>query len=107
MQDFEIDQISQINKYHSESRCVVEDDWEMPIDWLTEEIDGLEGFRFVRSLKIPMNLRECIQDVDVKGIRIRHKLTFTVRLVNPDTHISEVSSISSHEDQQTDHNRSV
>lgn len=91
LQDFEIDQISQVNKYHRGQRRVVEDEWEMPEDWPAEDIDGMEGYRFVRSLQIPMNLRECIQDVEAKGIRIKHKLTFVVRLINPDGHVSEVS----------------
>lgn len=91
LQDFELDQISQINKHHRGQRLVVGDEWEMPDEWPAEEIDGMEGYRFVRSLKIPMNLRECIQDVEAKGIRIKHKLTFVVRLINPDSHVSEVS----------------
>jgi len=91
LQDFELDQISQINKYHRGQRLVVGDEWEMPDEWPAEEIDGMEGYRFVRSLKIPMNLRECIQDVEAKGIRIKHKLTFVVQLINPDSHVSEVS----------------
>lgn len=91
LQDFELDQISQINKYHRGQRLVVEDEWEMPDEWPAEDIDGMEGYRFVRSLQIPMNLRSCVQDVEAKGIKIKHKLTFVVRLINPDTHVSEVS----------------
>lgn len=103
LQDFEIDQISQINKYHRGQRLVVEDEWEMPEDWPAEDIDGMEGYRFVRSLQIPMNLRECIQDVEAKGIRIKHKLTFVVRLINPDGHVSEVSQASLRNRDVADH----
>ena len=91
VQDFEFDQSSQINKYHKGQRVVVDDQWEMLSDTPAEEIDGMEGYRFVRSLQIPMNLRACVQDVDVKGIKVRHKLTFVVRLINPDTHESQAS----------------
>ena len=103
LQDFELDQISQINKYHRGQRLVVEDEWEMPEEWPAEDIDGMEGYRFVRRLQIPMNLRECIQDVETKGIRIKHKLTFVVRLINPDTHVSEVSQATLRDNDVADH----
>jgi len=89
-QEFTLDQISQVNKHHKGQRLIVEDEWELPDDLPAEDIDGQDGFRFVRSLQIPMNLRECIQDVEVKGIRVKHKLKFCVKLLNPDGHVSEV-----------------
>lgn len=89
-QEFTLDQISQVNKHHKGQRLIVEDEWELHDDLPAEDIDGQDGFRFVRSLQIPMNLRECIQDVEVKGIRVKHKLKFCVKLLNPDGHVSEV-----------------
>lgn len=94
LQDFELDQVSPLNKYLSGTRLIAEDEYELPDDWPAEDIEGMEGYRFVRTLRIPMNLRECVQDVEVKGIKVRHKITFVVRLINPDTHVSEVCQAS-------------
>lgn len=49
-----------------------------------------EGFEFSRHIELPKTLKKCVQDTEVKGIKIRHKLEFTVQLHNPDGHISEV-----------------
>lgn len=49
-----------------------------------------EGFQFSRYLELPKTLSKCVQDCNVKGIRIRHKIKFNVQLHNPDGHISEL-----------------
>lgn len=90
VQDFTLEQISQVNKHFKGRRLIKEDEWELPEDWPVADIDGQDGSRFVRSLQIPMNLKECIQDVEVKGIMVKHKLKFCVKLINPDSHVSEV-----------------
>jgi hypothetical protein len=40
-------------------------------------------------------LSKCLQDVDVHGIKIRHKVKFNIALHNPDGHISEVCNTES------------
>lgn len=52
-----------------------------------------EGFNFIRYLDLPKTLNRCLQDTDVCGIKIRHKLKFNVQLLNPDGHTSEVRYI--------------
>lgn len=55
------------------------------------EDTGQEGWAMVKKLTLPKKLRQCIQDVNQHGIRVRHKIKLTVALRNPDGHISEVS----------------
>ena len=54
------------------------------------EDTGQEGWMLDTELELPRKLGRCIQDVNVHGIKIRHKLKLTVALKNPDGHISEV-----------------
>lgn len=49
-----------------------------------------EGFQFSRFLELPKTLSSCLQDCNIKGIKIRHKVKFNVQLLNPDGHISEL-----------------
>lgn len=42
------------------------------------------------SLQIPGSLAACVQDCEVKYLRVRHKMKFTVALLNPDGHVSEL-----------------
>jgi hypothetical protein len=49
-----------------------------------------EGYQFSRYLELPKSLNQCLQDCNVKGIKIRHKVKFNVQLHNPDGHISEL-----------------
>ena len=77
---------------------MAKDDWQFPEDVETTDIEGQEGFVFSRNVPLPKQLgcssikpgRNCLQDVDCQGIKIRHNLTFIVQLINPDGHISEV-----------------
>ncbi|KAK1759491.1 hypothetical protein QBC47DRAFT_437311 [Echria macrotheca] len=51
---------------------------------------GQEGWVMNTSLDLPRKLTMCLQDVNVQGIKIRHKLKLVVALKNPDGHISEL-----------------
>lgn len=52
--------------------------------------DGQDGYTMSEHMPLPKRLSRCIQDVDVHGIKIRHKVKFNIALHNPDGHISEV-----------------
>lgn len=78
------------NTYKS-TRTIKTDDYELNEDEQLEILDETaEGFQFHRTLDIPHSLSRCLQDTDVKGIKIRHKLKFRIQLHNPDGHTSEV-----------------
>ena len=53
--------------------------------------DGQDGYRLIEKMPLPKKLSKCLQDVDVHGIKIRHKVKFNIALHNPDGHVSEVS----------------
>ena len=52
--------------------------------------EAAEGFQFSRFLELPKTLNKCLQDCNVKGIKVRHKVKFNVQLHNPDGHVSEL-----------------
>jgi len=52
--------------------------------------DGLDGYTLTERMPLPKTLKMCLQDVDVHGIKIRHKVKFNIALHNPDGHVSEV-----------------
>ncbi|KAJ4293733.1 hypothetical protein N0V88_005241 [Collariella sp. IMI 366227] len=52
--------------------------------------DGQEGWDVETTLDLPKKLTRCLQDVNSKGIKVRHKLKVVVALHNPDGHISEL-----------------
>lgn len=52
--------------------------------------EAAEGFQFSRYLELPKSLTKCMQDCNVKGVKIRHKIKFNIQLHNPDGHISEL-----------------
>ncbi|RYP43335.1 hypothetical protein DL770_011727 [Monosporascus sp. CRB-9-2] len=54
------------------------------------EETGQEGWLVTKDLPLPKRLTKCIQDCNVHGIKIRHKVKLTVALKNPDGHISEL-----------------
>ncbi|OAA61068.1 carbon catabolite repression protein [Niveomyces insectorum RCEF 264] len=54
------------------------------------EDTGQEGWVVNTSLDLPRKLSKCIQDVNVHGIKVRHKLKMVVALKNPDGHVSEL-----------------
>ncbi|KJZ73208.1 hypothetical protein HIM_07405 [Hirsutella minnesotensis 3608] len=54
------------------------------------EDTGQEGWTLTKSLNLPKRLRQCIQDLNHHGIKVRHKIKLTVALKNPDGHTSEL-----------------
>lgn len=69
--------------------------WEIECDrennWLDMiEDTGQDGWVIGKPLDLPRRLRQCIQDVNLHGIKVRHKLKLTIALKNPDGHISEL-----------------
>lgn len=54
------------------------------------EDTGQEGWAMTKRLDLPKKLRQCIQDLNHHGIKVRHKIKLTVALCNPDGHISEL-----------------
>lgn len=62
--------------------------------WRDEiEETGQEGWALTKDLPLPKKLSQCLQDCNVQGIKIRHKVKLTVALKNPDGHVSEVCSV--------------
>lgn len=57
------------------------------------EDTGQEGWAMTKKLNLPKKLRQCIQDLNHHGLKVRHKIKLTVALKNPDGHISEVGPI--------------
>lgn len=57
------------------------------------EDSGQEGWVLSSQLDLPKKLGQCMQDTNVHGIKIRHKLKLVVALHNPDGHVSEVSCL--------------
>ncbi|KAF3761501.1 hypothetical protein M406DRAFT_342285 [Cryphonectria parasitica EP155] len=51
---------------------------------------GQEGWVLNTDLDLPKKLGKCMQDTNVHGIKIRHKLKLVVALHNPDGHVSEL-----------------
>ncbi|CAN8098460.1 unnamed protein product [Discula destructiva] len=51
---------------------------------------GQEGWVVHAQLDLPKKLGKCMQDTNVHGIKIRHKLKLVVALHNPDGHVSEL-----------------
>ncbi|KAK5995130.1 putative HECT-type ubiquitin ligase-interacting protein creD [Cladobotryum mycophilum] len=54
------------------------------------EDTGQEGWTMNKPLNLPKKLRQCVQDLNLHGIKVRHKIKLTVALRNPDGHISEL-----------------
>ena len=52
---------------------------------------GQDGWAIKEKMPLPKKLSKCMQDVDIMGIKIRHKVKFNIALHNPDGHVSEVS----------------
>ncbi|KAG7286103.1 hypothetical protein NEMBOFW57_008406 [Staphylotrichum longicolle] len=84
---------------HKKEREV--DSWTIPVsreehwqDVITDSgpgrLEGQEGWVVNTSLTLPKKLTKCLQDVNAKGIKVRHKLKLVVALNNPDNHVSEL-----------------
>ncbi|EPE35187.1 E set [Glarea lozoyensis ATCC 20868] len=83
----------QLEKYHKTTRSV--DTWNFSVndeehyrDILDE--NGADGWVLKEKMPLPKRLRSCVQDVDVHGLKIRHKVKFNIALLNPDGHTSEL-----------------
>ena len=72
------------------TRTIAKDEYRLPENAESEDIEGQDGYTFSRAIRIPQSLKKCLQTVDALGIRIRHNLTFNVQMHNPDGHVSEV-----------------
>lgn len=57
--------------------------------------NGQDGYVMKEKMPLPKKLSKYLQDVEVHGIKIRHKVKFTIALHNPDGHVSEVRPIMS------------
>ncbi|KAJ0380906.1 hypothetical protein COL26b_000746 [Colletotrichum chrysophilum] len=82
-----------IFKEHRTEREV--SNWKFEVDreehWHdTIEDTGQEGWMVEKKLNLPKRLRQCVQDLNHNGIKVRHKLKLVVALKNPDGHISEL-----------------
>lgn len=51
---------------------------------------GQDGYVLKEIMSLPKRLSKYLQDVEVHGIKIRHKVKFTIALHNPDGHVSEL-----------------
>ena len=72
-------------------RVISQDNFNVDQQTTMQIIDEVtEGFQFSRFLELPKTLNSCLQDCNIKGIKIRHKVKFNVQLLNPDGHISEL-----------------
>lgn len=78
-------------KSRQTSRSIAKDEYRLPENAESEDIEGQEGYSFSRAISIPQSLRKCLQTVDALGIKVRHNLSFNVQMHNPDGHVSEVS----------------
>ncbi len=72
-------------------RMIAQDSYTLSPESEEQIIDEVaEGYQFTRFLELPKTLNSCLQDCNVKGIKVRHKVKFNVQLHNPDGHISEL-----------------
>jgi hypothetical protein len=96
--DFVIQVAAGVREHRKEREI---DSWTFPItreehwqdviqDSGPEGWEGQEGWVIHKSLGLPKKLTRCIQDVNTRGIKVRHKLKVVVSLHNPDGHISEL-----------------
>lgn len=89
--DWDFGGLSAGNLVHKWDRIVAEDEYvvdpEADAQILNEEA---EGYQFSRFLELPKSLKSCLQDCNIKGVKVRHKIKFNVQLHNPDGHVSEL-----------------
>ncbi|KAL8834599.1 MAG: hypothetical protein Q9170_003675 [Blastenia crenularia] len=88
-QDMVIDMKRQAKKTRV-TRNVAEDKFNFPQHQETVLINGQDAWVFTRQINLPKSLRECLQTVDTLGIKTKHNLLFSVKLINPDEHVSEL-----------------
>ncbi len=89
--EFTIDQDGTTpERKRKDTRLIASDQY--TVDMNDPEIldEQAEGYQFTRYLELPKTLKKCVQDAEIHGIKIRHKLKFNVALHNPDGHVSEL-----------------
>lgn len=94
-QEFVVDPewgVSALNSGITKSdRVIATDIYKVDSEQDEQVIDEVaEGYQFTRYLELPKSLNQCLQDCNVKGVKVRHKVKFNVQLHNPDGHISEL-----------------
>jgi hypothetical protein len=94
VQDFSLQSHSTVyERTYSHTRNI--DSWEFQMsrdEHYTEMMEsGQDGWELKEKLPLPKSLAKCMQNVEILGIKIRHKVKFNVSLLNPDGHTSEVS----------------
>lgn len=52
--------------------------------------NGQDGHVLIEKIPLPKTLSECLQDCDVHGIKVRHRVKLFITLHNPDGHVSEL-----------------
>ncbi|KAE8453473.1 hypothetical protein EG329_010334 [Mollisiaceae sp. DMI_Dod_QoI] len=79
-------------RFHKHQRDVDTWNFELTDDHYHDLLDddGQDGYILKEKMPLPKSLSRCMQDVDVHGIKIRHKVKFNIALHNPDGHISEL-----------------
>lgn len=80
-------------RHHKKERDVAH--WTIPMSreehWQDMiEDTGQEGWVMHTHLDLPRRLGKCLQDVNVHGIKVRHKIKLVAALKNPDGHTSEL-----------------
>ncbi|RFU35087.1 hypothetical protein B7463_g1225, partial [Scytalidium lignicola] len=94
LQEFSIPSVSAMGGeiFHKNTRHI--ENWQFELtednyrDILNDE--GQDGWILTQWLPLPKRLSKCMQDVDMSGIRIKHKVKFNIMLHNPDGHVSEL-----------------
>jgi len=79
------------NSVQKVDRVVASDEYTINNETDAQILDEeAEGYQFSRFIELPKTLNKCLQDCNVNGVKVKHKLKFNVQLHNPDGHISEL-----------------
>lgn len=82
------------DKIHKKSRDV--ESWSFELDdeqhymQMLDEAVGQDGYTLKETMPLPKSLKRCVQDCEIHGIKIRHRVKFNIALHNPDGHTSEL-----------------
>ena len=79
--------------YASRSREVLTDEFDPPT-WEEMDIstDDRCWYQCARTLHLPKSTRQCLQSVATTVLQVRHSIHYLITLLNPDGHLSSVSS---------------
>ncbi|RKF53276.1 putative HECT-type ubiquitin ligase-interacting protein creD [Golovinomyces cichoracearum] len=83
---------AEVKKCHTHERCIGTSIFHMTEQNYQEVISdtGQDGHVLIEKIPLPKTLTGCLQDCDVHGIKVRHKVKFFISLHNPDGHVSEL-----------------